>query len=104
MCKHISLGKVSGRAKAALEFVIKAKVDVNLFVSRAVERAGGGARGSATGSRCVAKQHQLGVAIWNALLLKNSSPRLLSVIQHKRYELYGWLFLSITGAVWLVNG
>src|SRR5580765_2698215 len=104
MCKHISLGKVSGCAKAALEFVIKAEVDVNLFVSRAVERAGGGARGSATGSCCITKQHQLGVAIRNALLLKHPSPCLLRIIQHKRYELYGWLLLGITGAVGLVNG
>src|SRR5579864_2115371 len=103
MCKHVSLGKVSGRAKASLELVIKAKIDVNLFIGWAVERAGGGTSRSAARSSCVAKQHQLGVAIRNALLLKNSRPRLLGVIQDKRYKLYRWLFLGVTGAVGLMD-
>src|SRR3954468_7148732 len=104
MGQHVSLGKFSGRAKALLQLVIKAKIDVHLSVRRTVERAGGRAGRSTAGSRGVAEQHQLGMAIRNPLLLKNSGPRLLCVIQHKRYKLYRWLFLGITCTVRLVNG
>src|SRR5438270_9399951 len=104
MCKHVRLGEISRCAKALFQFVVKAKINVNLFIGRAVERAGGGAGRSAARSSCIAKQHQLGVAIRNALLLKNSRPCLLRVIQHKGYELYSGLFLGVTGTVGLVDG
>src|ERR1041385_6448259 len=93
MSQDVSLGKVAGRAKALLQLVIKAKIDVNLFVHWAVERASGRARRAATGSGCVAKQDQLGVTIRNTFLLKDSRPCLLGVIQNKRYKLYRPLFL-----------
>src|ERR1700739_1887589 len=103
MGKHISLGKVSGSAKALLQLVIKAKIDVNFFVRRAVERTSSGAGRSTSGSRCIAKQHQLGMAIRNPLLLKDSGPGLLCVIQHERYELYHGLFPGVAGTVGLMD-
>src|ERR1700731_2215406 len=43
------------------------------------------------------------MAIRNALLLQNSRPGLLSIIQHKRDKFHGWLFLGVAGAVGLGN-
>src|SRR3954465_9415981 len=102
--QNVSLGKISRRAKALLQLVIKAEIDVNLFIGRAVERTGGRARRSAAGSCCVAKQNQLGVAIRNALLRENCRPRLLCIIEDKRHKLYRWLFLGVTGAIRLMDG
>src|SRR5215831_16462386 len=99
MGQHVSFGKISGRAETALEFVIEAKVDINLLVSRAIEGAGGGARRAAAGVGGIAKEHQLGMAIRNALLGKNFRPRLLRIIQDKGDKFYCRLFTGVTGAV-----
>jgi len=40
--QYIGLGKISGRAEAAFEFVIEAEVDVDLLVDGAVKGSGGG--------------------------------------------------------------
>jgi hypothetical protein len=103
MGKNISLGKITGRTKALFEFVIKAKVDINLFVGGAVERTGGRARGSPARSNSIAESHQFGAAVRNALLLENSRPGLLCVVQHERDKLHRGLFSCVAGTIRLRN-
>ena len=43
-------------------------------------------RDTAAGLYCVSKQHKLGVTVLTALLIENSLPRALGIIEHKRDE------------------
>src|SRR6185369_15934519 len=44
MGQDVSLGELTGCSKTTPEFVVKSQVDIDLFVCRAVERAGSGTR------------------------------------------------------------
>jgi hypothetical protein len=61
--QHVGLSEFAGRAKAPLELVIEAQIDVDLFVAGTVESAGCGLRAAAAGLGVVAEKNEFGVAI-----------------------------------------
>jgi hypothetical protein len=74
--QHLRLRELTRRTETLLQFVVKPKIDIDLLICRAMERAGGRLRLSATRCSCMPEEHQLGVLVWNTLCLQDSSPRL----------------------------
>src|SRR5271170_5222242 len=54
--QNVGLREFAGRAEALPELIVKAQVDVDLFVPRTIEGAGGGFGAAAAGLRVVAKE------------------------------------------------
>src|SRR5947209_3473034 len=92
MGQDISFGELTRRAESPLQFVVESKVNVDLFVFRAVKRTGGRVRTTAPRLNRIPEKYQFGVMIGLAgLLRENVSPGFLCVIEHKRNKLYQWL-------------
>jgi len=104
MGQHVGFGEFTGSAEALLQFVVKAEIDINLFVLGTVERAGRGLRHAASGIVSVAKQDQLGVAVGHSLLWQDLAPGVLRVVQDKSHELHQRLLLLVAGGIGLRNG
>ena len=101
----VGLRKLARRAEAAVQLVEKAEVNVNLLVVGAVERSGGGFCSTAAGLRCVAEEHQLGMAIVGVSLLRQDlRPGVLGVVQNERHILHQRLFSGIAGRIRLADG
>src|ERR1700722_4664253 len=80
---HVGLREFAGGAEAIAELVKKEKIEIDLFVARAIDRAGGRS-GLAAGRVClVAKQNQLGVTVIGDQLV----PVGLRVVKDERNEL-----------------
>src|SRR5690242_21584928 len=84
--QHVRLREIPRGAEAPLQLVVKAQVDVNLFVARAIERPSSRLRHAARGVYSVAEEDELGVAIRVSLLLEDALPRALRVVEHKGNE------------------
>src|SRR5207253_9390839 len=90
--QDICLGKVAGRAKAALKLVIKAEIDIDLLIEWTVERAHRGLGRAATGSGHIAEEHELRVLIRHTALGEDRPPRVLHIVEHEGNELHETIF------------
>src|SRR5215831_11276225 len=68
VCNYVRLCEFSGCSESLPQFVVKAEVNVDLLIFRAIKRPGRGLRRSATRLRIVTKEHQPCVAILLARL------------------------------------
>src|SRR5690349_23399575 len=82
MCQNIGLREISGRTETSLQFIVKAQVDIDLFVVRTVERPGRGLCHAASGVDGIAEEHELSVAVRSPLLLKDLGPRALRGVEN----------------------
>jgi hypothetical protein len=103
VCKYIGLRKLSGRSKSALQFVVEAKINVNLLVLRTVKRTRCRLSRPTSGRRHVTKKYKLCVPVWDASLLQDPRPRLLRVVQDERHELNKRFFACITLRIGLTH-
>ena len=90
--QDVRLGKVAGRAKAALKLVIKTEIDVNLLIEWTVERAHRSRGRAATGLGHVAEEHELRVLIRHTALGEDRPPRVLHIVEHEGDELHETIF------------
>ena len=60
---HVRLGEVAWRAKAAIELIEELEIEVDLAVTRAVERPHRALAHAARGARRAAEQHQRGFLV-----------------------------------------
>ena len=79
---HIGLRKVAGRAQARFQHLVKAQVDVDLFIAGAIERPHRRAPGAAGGRLAAAKQAQFRFTVAHACLLELRPPDVFGVGQH----------------------
>src|ERR1700722_18560230 len=104
MRQNISLSKFAGRAKAPPQLVEKREVDVNLLIFRTIKRARSGFRTAASRFSRIAEEHQLGVAIRPAGLLRQElRPGLLRVIQYEGNKLHQRFFRGIASRIRLAD-
>src|SRR5688572_13059361 len=87
MREHVRLGEVARSLEAGSQLVIEREVDIDLLVARTVERADGGARGSAGGLHLTAEQHEFGRNVLGAMLLEEGGPGVFGVAEHRCDEL-----------------
>src|SRR5688572_14454970 len=89
MSEYVGLRKVAGGFKLCLELIEEGKINVDLLVSRAIERPCFGSGSAAPGLNTLAKQNEFGVLIART---QNLSPGLLRIIENERDELDHRLF------------
>src|SRR5215472_11737516 len=103
--QHVGLRKLARSAEALLEFIVKAQVNVNFFVRRAIKGARGGLRAPASGVGLISKQHELRMAIRSPGLLGQAFvPGLLRVVQDESDELHQRLFLFVERGIGTADG
>jgi hypothetical protein len=89
MGDYVSLRKFAGRAKALLELIEEAEIEIDLFVARAIEGSGGHACSSASGWISVAVEDEFCVTVWHSLLHGQCPvPVFLYVIENERNQLH----------------
>ena len=96
---HIGLREVAGSPEAPPQFLVEAKIDVDLLVGRAIERAHRALGEAATRTNGVREQHQLGVAVLMAGGGQQFVPHRLGIVEHERHELHH-LVVGGRGLVW----
>ncbi len=101
MRQDVGLSKFTGRAKAAFEFVVKTKIDVDLFVSRAVKRAGSGFGAAArSGIGVIAEEYEFGMTLGSTRLLRaHLIPGLLRVVENEGDKLHQRFFRGVAGGI-----
>ena len=84
---HIRLRKLARRAEFVFQRLVKAEVDVDLLVGRAIKRAHCRLALAASGRGGTAKQHQLGLLVLGTALAKDIAPDIFGIGQHGGDEL-----------------
>ncbi|MDQ1474305.1 MAG: hypothetical protein QOJ99_5785 [Bryobacterales bacterium] len=87
MRNDVCLGKLAGSAEAGLQFLKKAKVEIDLFIFGAIKGADRSLSCTAAGWKRVAVQHETRMPVPGiALFRKDTVPGVLHVVKHKRHE------------------
>src|SRR4051794_14481590 len=77
---HVRLREITGRAKAAIQLVEEAQVEIDALVHWTVEGSHRRLRSAASGLRAVAEEHELRGLIALAQAVERAGPRILDVI------------------------
>ena len=94
---HVGLRELAGCAELIFEFREEAQVEVNLFITGTIKRAGGGPRQAAGGIDATAIEHQFCVTI----IADDFGPGVLHVVENEGNELDFALFGgALLGSGW----
>src|SRR5437868_3400228 len=85
--KHVGLGEIARRAKALLELVEKAQIEVDSLVNRTIERPHCRLCRTAAGVGGVAKQYEARWRESGAVAGENLGPRSLNIVENEGDEL-----------------
>jgi len=87
----VGLGEIAGRAKAVAQFPIKAEIDVNAAILRAIERTGGAAGKSATGLGLIREEDEPRLLVRTTHFSKDVVPNILGIGQDNGDEFRGFV-------------
>src|SRR4051794_14603343 len=79
--QDVGLRKVAAGSKPAAKLIVKAKIDVCLFILGTIERSHCGSRYTASRVDGIAEQDEVRVRVLSSALLKHTVPGLLYVVK-----------------------
>jgi hypothetical protein len=87
MGDYVSLGKIPGGPESFFKVIIKAKIDIDLLIRRAIKRAHGGLPHTASRWGRTTEKDQLWVLITKSMTLKEITKCDFGILEDQRYKL-----------------
>jgi len=95
MSDNVSYREISGRPKAGPQLMEESQVDIKLFIAGTIERPDRCSGNATTRINLIGKQDESRLSVTLAHLAEDFAPRVLSLRQDYRYELFEFLVLRI---------
>jgi hypothetical protein len=87
MGDYVSLGKIPGSPESFFKIIIKAKIDIDLLIRRAIKRAHGGLPHTASRWGRTTEKDQLWVLVTKSMTLKEITESDFRILEDHRYKL-----------------
>src|SRR5829696_6066042 len=96
MCDDVRLREISRRTELPAQFFVESKIDIDLLVTRTIERSNRSAGNATSRAYLARKQDQRGFSILSTILSKHVLPNVFRLRQDHRYELLQFFLFSIS--------